>query len=66
MAVLSQNLCSIKNGFPSVLVVMLACLSEIAIYTLNEELPLKDVFSKIFEKEKVPEQARVQKPPKTI
>ena len=27
-------------------------LSEIAIYTLNEELPLKDVFSKIFEKEK--------------
>ena len=27
-------------------------LSEIAIYTLNEELPLKDVFLKIFEKEK--------------
>ncbi|MDA9125802.1 DUF5606 domain-containing protein [Flavobacteriaceae bacterium] len=27
-------------------------LSEIAIYTLNEELPLKEVFSKIFDKEK--------------
>ena len=27
-------------------------LSEIAIYTLGEELPLKDVFFKIFEKEK--------------
>ena len=27
-------------------------LSEIAIYTLNEELPLKDVLSKIFDKEK--------------
>lgn len=27
-------------------------LSEIAIYTLGEELPLKDVFLKIFEKEK--------------
>jgi hypothetical protein len=27
-------------------------LSEIAIYTLNEELPLKEVLSKIFDKEK--------------
>jgi hypothetical protein len=27
-------------------------LSEIAIYTLGEELPLKEVFSKIFDKEK--------------
>ena len=27
-------------------------LSEIAIYTLTEELPLKEVFSKIFDKEK--------------
>ena len=26
-------------------------LSEIAIYTLNEEVPLKDVFSKIYDKE---------------
>ena len=30
----------------------MSVLSEIAIYTLNEELPLKDVFLKIFEKEK--------------
>ena len=42
-------------------------LSEIAIYTLGEELPLKDVLSKIFDKEKgADKQVRVQKPQKMI